>query len=212
MQEEAREVGRQILETPLEEEQSDYFSDDFDHYSTKERPGFVRILRDYHFWAACSRRRTSELNPPECQDSPSSRQGYRYDFFVWHAERDSRWTVAFVHKLESEHGLVGSIQRRDFEVGREISSEITRCLKQSYKFVIILTPRIPSDNSLWESFAINQALMESTVRRGGYIVPIKLRDCCVPDVLQTVTTRECEEGQFLTGHWNELVETLTQRY
>ncbi|XP_022096819.1 uncharacterized protein LOC110982593 [Acanthaster planci] len=210
--EEARRVREKILETPLEEDQLDYFSDDFDHYSTKEKPGFVRILQDYHFWAAHSKRRTSELNPPESQDPAYPRNTrYRYDFFVWHAERDSRWTVAFVHKLESEHGLVGSIQRRDFEVGRDVSSDVIRCLRQSYRFVIVLTPRPSSAaSSGWESFAINQAVMEGGRRGGEYIVPIKLRESAVPDVLQTLTVRECEEGQILKQHWDELVRKLTQ--
>ncbi|XP_038044302.1 uncharacterized protein LOC119719072 [Patiria miniata] len=208
--EEARKVRGKILETPLEEDQSDFFSDDFDHYSTKEKPGFVRILQDYHFWAAYSRRRTSELNPPEALDTPHIRTRYRYDFFVFHAERDSRWTVAFVHKLESEHGLLGSIQRRDFEVGRDVSSEMIRCLRESYRFIIILTPRPPTVSLGWESFAINQAVMEGSRRGEEYMVPIKLRDCSVPDVLQTLTVRECEEGQLLKKHWNELVQKLTQ--
>ncbi|XP_038045214.1 uncharacterized protein LOC119719795 [Patiria miniata] len=207
--EEAKNVREKILETPLGEDQSDYFSDDFDHYSTKEKTGFVRILQDKHFGADYSKRRTSELNPPESLDSSSNRSRYRYDFFVWHAERDSRWTVAFVNKLESEHGLLGSIQRRDFTVGMDIPSEIIRCLRESYKFVIILTP--PVESQEWSYTALVHAERENNKRGGKYILPIKLRECTLPNLLEPLTPLKCEEGQILTKQWDELVQNLTQK-
>ncbi|XP_022096758.1 uncharacterized protein LOC110982568 [Acanthaster planci] len=209
---EAKRVREEILRTPLAEDQdSAYFNDDFDYYSTVEKPNYVRILEDYHFVA-----------PPRPEQNSTLREcTYRYDFFVWHADRDSRWAEVFVQKLETEHRLVGCMQSRDVEGGRYVSEAFVDCLKCSYKFVIILTPH-PLDPSPddtipksvgWERFAVEQALFEANNHRGGpreYILPVVLRDCSLPVTLQTVPAIKCKEGQILTEHWEELVRKLTQ--
>ncbi|XP_022096760.1 uncharacterized protein LOC110982569 [Acanthaster planci] len=209
---EAERVREEILRTPLaEDHHSAYFNDDFDYYSTVEKPNYVRILEDYHFVA-----------PPRPEQNSTLRKcTYRYDFFVWHADRDSRWAEVFVQKLETEHRLVGCMQSRDVEGGRYVSEAFVDCLKCSYKFVIILTPH-PLDPSPddtipksvgWERFAVEQALFEANNHRGGpreYILPVVLRDCSLPATLQTVPAVKCKEGQILTKHWQELVRQLTQ--
>ncbi|XP_038045267.1 uncharacterized protein LOC119719843 [Patiria miniata] len=210
--EEAEKIREEILKTPLAEDHSVDFNDDFDYYSTVEKLGYVRILEDYHFVAP---------PPPNTKQNRTQRK-YPYDFFVWHADRDSRWTEVFVHKLESEHGLLGCMEQRDFHLGRSVLNEFLRCLKESYKFVIVLTPH-PSSPSCegtvprgegWESYVIDQAVFEGNKCVRGhlreYILPVLLRDCNIPETLQTVNAIKCKEGQILKEQWVDLVQKLAQ--
>ncbi|XP_033639257.1 uncharacterized protein LOC117299825 [Asterias rubens] len=200
--EKAKEIRKRVLDTPLEEDQCDsYFAHDFEHYNTNPKPGFVRILMDYHFWSACSKRRLSELSSP---GPTNGRHAYQFDLFVWHTEENSRWAVAFVHKLESEHKLRCCIERRDFMVGREVPGNILDCLKLSYRCVIVLP------GGKWTKYTINQALGVSNTREGLFILPIKVRECPVPEELGYMTVRECEEGQVKQEHWDEIVTICRQ--
>ena len=62
----------------------------------------------------------------------------------------------------------------------------------------------------WMQFTVNQALQESNRRDSGFILPIKLKECTVPEELATLTVRECEEGQIKQEHWDELVQKCRQ--
>ncbi|XP_022096754.1 uncharacterized protein LOC110982567 isoform X2 [Acanthaster planci] len=212
--EKAEQVRREILNTALVDGHSDYFNDDFDHYSTEVKPDYVRILLAHHFV-------TISGSPHPSEQMHRGIQKYHYDFFVWYAERDSQWAEAFVDKLESaEYGLRGCTQSRDSKGGVDVFDQFLHCLRNSHRFVIILTPHphpldgADPESDGWESYAISQGLMEDIANRGGhgeYIVPIKLKDCPLPVKLQAVqTVIKCKEGQFSRGDFDVLVRELIQ--
>ncbi|XP_038045057.1 uncharacterized protein LOC119719628 [Patiria miniata] len=205
--EEAERVRAKILESPLAEKILG--SDDITSYKIAKKPGYVRIIEDYHL-----------VEPP----SSSSRQTrtdckYPYDCFVWHAERDSRWTDEFVRVLETKYNLSCCLQSRDLLANTGVFDGLSSCLGGSYKLVIILTPH-PSPlkesdqrSEGWESFVIEQGLQEGVtrVREGEYILPIRLLDCPLPEKLQDYkNVIECEDGQILTEDLSKLVLDLTK--
>ena len=158
---------RTELREPDEASIDDFFHDDFEFYSAPNKPGFVRILLGTHIWCTDSQRIAAELGrsqPPNgcncespdhgdgdhvgtgsCRDIQTQR--YKYDVFVSYAERDRRWAFAFLHKLESEHGIRGCINHRDFVAGVEEVDNRLNAIQDSYKCVIVLSPSYCRDNT-----------------------------------------------------------------
>ncbi|XP_033639975.1 uncharacterized protein LOC117300332 [Asterias rubens] len=194
----AQETLTKILNTPLMEEQCDsHFTHDFEFYNTKEKPGFVRVLQDHHFWTVCTE--------PGFPAAANRDLAFTFDAFLCYAEQNKRWAMAFVEKLESEYNLRCCIEGRDFQVGKKITKNIIECLKQSYRCVILF----PGDGGSM-CHSMDHAEIISQKRKDGFIIPIKLKDCPKPEELEPLTFRECTEGQIKKEHWDEIVRLCRQ--
>ncbi|XP_072037533.1 uncharacterized protein [Amphiura filiformis] len=213
------------LQLQLQEPQTsedDFFRDDFEFYNTPTRPGFVRFLLGTHIWCTESQRIATQLaanltlNPREHMDNG---RRYRYHFFISYAERDRRWTFAFLHKLESKHSLRGCINHRDFVAGVSEPDNRTNAIRNSHKCVVILTPAFVEELAAtmsrsqrsWTSYELVQAVTESQFRSSGYIIPIMLRACTPPTTISHLTYSQCCDGQMAQNHWDKLIENITSQ-
>lgn len=182
--------------------QSDFFSEDYEFFSTSPMQSYFRVLTDDEFWIDSCKQRLHHIDPP----IKSSKQ-YEYDLYISYTERDRRWVMAFVKRLE-ENSVRCCIDVRDFTLGELNMKNQQYSLKKSFKCAIILTDDYNKDISEDE---INEAVLEGRGRRDtSFVIPIQLKRCTIPPLLATRTRVDCYKGQFPNDLWANLLRSITQ--
>ncbi|XP_071945916.1 uncharacterized protein [Antedon mediterranea] len=159
-------------------------------YRHDEREGFVSIKTAHEI---AYRPRIS-----------GDRKPFRYDFFLSFCHIDHKWASALLKKLENDFDLIGCIRYRDYGLGYTIIENIMTSIKESHKTIIIMSP--DSIKSHYCNEEIRRALDQNVKRK--CIIPIMLRECEVPETLETMQRIECVSGQFHKHHWHKLGEDL----
>ncbi|CAH1783452.1 unnamed protein product, partial [Owenia fusiformis] len=124
-------------------------------------------------------------------------EGKEYHIFFSHASIDLKWVRQIVKILESPpYNLTCCYDDRDFMPGRTSIFEINRCIITSMKTVLIFTPE--AVQSRWCQTEVDTAITASYDNLID-IVPIKLRQCELPDTLKhisylDITNMELNQG------------------
>ncbi|XP_071492891.1 uncharacterized protein [Diadema antillarum] len=208
LQRKAEEYRLRLVATPLDTH-GDSFSDDFDHYNRDAIPGYVRLLKEDDFWLASTTGCSQHVNsrPPRIEPIPQGQ--YKYDFFLSYHERDQIWSLALLNKLEAECNLRGCIEQRDFDVGEDTMVTIKRCLRESYRFIVVLSPHFVDGRDARS--IMREAARVAFRRDGRYILPIELSLCEHEKLdMDDINRIECRYGQIPEIHWQNLVDSVRQ--
>lgn len=127
---------------------------------------FGRILYRYRwklrymYYVAREKYRDNVKRPEGTDDS-----SYYFDAFVSYADKDRRFVIELVKRLEKDHGLKLCIHHRDFIPGTGIADNITNAIHYSRRTVTIMTSHFL--DSYWCMFELNMARMEAVYSRDG---------------------------------------------
>ncbi|XP_048749352.2 toll-like receptor 4 [Ostrea edulis] len=90
---------------------------------------------------------------------------YCFDAFVSYADKDRRFVIDLVKRLEKEYNLKLCIHHRDFIPGTDIADNITNAIHCSRQTVCFITSHFIE--SYWCMFELNMARMETVYSRNG---------------------------------------------
>ncbi|KAK7089476.1 hypothetical protein V1264_025014 [Littorina saxatilis] len=125
---------------------------------------------------------------------------YRYDVFVAYAAEDLAWVQReLLPVLEGEWGLRLCVHQRDFEAGKHIVDNISDCVSDSERVVLVFSPHFA--HSEWCQFELKYCQV-NVMERDDVMVLVELRETPSRDmtgamlaVLQTTTYIEWEDEQ-----------------
>lgn len=127
---------------------------------------FGRILYRYRwklrymYYVAREKYRDNVKRPDGTDDS-----SFYFDAFVSYADKDRRFVIDLVKRLEEDHNLKLCIHHRDFIPGTGIADNITNAIHYSRRTVTIMTSHFL--DSYWCMFELNMARMEAVYSRNG---------------------------------------------
>ncbi|XP_048749353.2 toll-like receptor 4 [Ostrea edulis] len=90
---------------------------------------------------------------------------YHFDAFVSYADKDRRFVIDLVKRLEKEYKIKLCIHHRDFIPGTAIADNITNAIHYSRRTVCVITSHFIE--SYWCMFELNMARMEAIYSRNG---------------------------------------------
>uniref|UniRef100_A0A8W8P063 TIR domain-containing protein n=1 Tax=Magallana gigas TaxID=29159 RepID=A0A8W8P063_MAGGI len=127
---------------------------------------FWRILYRYRwklrymYYVAREKYRDNVQRPDNTGNS-----AYYFDAFVSYADKDRRFVIELVKRLETDHNLKLCIHHRDFIPGTGVADNITNAIHNSRRTVAIMTSHFLE--SYWCMFELNMARMEEIYSRNG---------------------------------------------
>lgn len=101
---------------------------------------------------------------------PTLRQDECYHVFLSYSSIDYKWTHSLIDKLESM-GLMVCYHERDFTPGRTVLENMSECIRQSQKVLLVLSPEFV--RSRWCLLEANMSLFRDCLERKP-IVPVLL--------------------------------------
>lgn len=127
---------------------------------------FWRILYRYrwklrYMYYVAREKYRDNVQRPENTDSSS----FHFDAFMSYAEKDRRFVIELVKRLEEDHNLKLCIHHRDFMPGTGVADNITNAIHNSRQTVTIMTSHFL--DSYWCMFELNMARMEEIYSRNG---------------------------------------------
>ncbi|KAK7891621.1 hypothetical protein WMY93_023584 [Mugilogobius chulae] len=132
---------------------------------------------------------------------PPLREDECYHVFLSYSSIDYRWTHSLVDRLE-DTGLKVCYHERDFTPGRTILENMSECIQQSQKVLLVLSAEFV--RSRWCLLEANMSLFRDCLERKP-IVPVLLDpDICVPLHLCHLTYLEANHPDFI----NKLLHVL----
>ncbi|XP_055017790.1 uncharacterized protein LOC110161067 [Boleophthalmus pectinirostris] len=127
------------------------------------------------------------LPPPEFTD------GEFFHVFVSYSSSDLHWTHALIQQLE-DSGLKVCYHERDFTPGRSILENMSDCIQQSQKVLLVLSQEFVS--SRWCLLEANMSMFRDCLQRKP-IVPVLLQnDLPIPLHLSHLTYLEVTRPDF----------------
>ncbi|XP_055011785.1 uncharacterized protein LOC129409499 [Boleophthalmus pectinirostris] len=132
---------------------------------------------------------------------PTLREEEYYHVFLSYSSTDYRWTHALVDRLEAA-GLQVCYHERDFIPGRTILENMSECIQQSQKVLLVLSAEFVC--SRWCLLEANMSLFRDCLERKP-IIPVLLEpEVCVPLHLCHLTYLEADHPDFT----NKLLHVL----
>ena len=133
--------------------------------------------------------------------------GMSYHVFISHAREDRDWVIEVIEKLEAPpHSLKCCFADRDFELGRSVFENITRCIQSSIKTVIVLSSEFL--DSSWCDYEIRITMEMDLTTRRKVLIPVMLRPCRVPDFVGRLTYIEVHNEHF----WDRFMSAIQNDY
>ncbi|KAF7664213.1 hypothetical protein LDENG_00184550 [Lucifuga dentata] len=132
--------------------------------------------------------------PPSVYVVPTLRDGELYHVFISYSSTDYQWTHSLINHLES-HGLQLCYHERDFTPGRTVLENMSDCIQQSQKVLLVLSPEFV--RSCWCLLDTNMSLFRDCLERKP-IVPVLLEPgVSVPLHLCHLTYLEAKDHNFI---------------
>ncbi|KAE8296046.1 Toll-like receptor 1 Toll/interleukin-1 receptor-like protein [Larimichthys crocea] len=124
---------------------------------------------------------------------PTLRDGECYHVFISYSSTDYQWTHSLIDQLES-CGLQVCYHERDFTPGRTVLENMSECIQQSQKVLLVLSPEFV--RSRWCLLEANMSLFRDCLVRKP-IVPVLLEQgVSVPLHLCHLTYLEANDPDF----------------
>nr|XP_006813898.1 PREDICTED: uncharacterized protein LOC100366292 [Saccoglossus kowalevskii] len=122
--------------------------------------------------------------------------------FFSHSSKDSAWVKETVERLEQNHSIECLFDERDFIAGRPIVDNIIRCIRNTDRTVLVLTPDFL--DSPWCGYEAQMIFSEHLFREQKIMIPVLLSECIVPDFMKHLTYLDVRDPQF----WDKFLEIL----
>ncbi|TKS73717.1 Toll-like receptor 1 [Collichthys lucidus] len=130
---------------------------------------------------------------PSIYMPPTLRDGECYHVFISYSSTDYQWTHSLIDQLES-CGLQVCYHERDFTPGRTVLENMSECIQQSQKVLLVLSPEFV--RSRWCLLEANMSLFRDCLVRKP-IVPVLLEQgVSVPLHLCHLTYLEANDPDF----------------
>ena len=137
-----------------------------------------------------------DIPPPLSQ--ARNQHNKTYDFFVTSSNKDARWVFhSLLPKCETQYGFKGCISDRDFLLGKDTLDNIFDSISDSTCAIIVITPDFIESNFC--NLELDK-LVEYLTRNKCKLVPIKLKDCEMPEKVSHLTymdSTECMDWERL---------------
>ncbi|XP_029010498.1 uncharacterized protein LOC114857813 [Betta splendens] len=141
------------------------------------------------------------LMPPSPHVPPTLRGAECYHVFISYSSTDYQWTHSLIHQLEA-CGLQVCYHERDFTPGRSVLENMSDCIQQSQKVLLVLSPEFV--RSRWCLLEANMSLFRDCLERKP-MVPVLLHPgVAVPLHLCHLTYLEASDPDFS----NKLLKVL----
>ncbi|XP_077863601.1 uncharacterized protein LOC144347807 [Saccoglossus kowalevskii] len=134
--------------------------------------------------------------------STTAREGATKVFFS-HSSKDRAWVEETVERLEQNHSIECLFDERDFIGGRPIVDNIIRCIRNTDRTVLVLTPDFL--DSPWCGYEAQVIFNEHLCREQKVMIPVLLSECIVPDFIKHLTYLDVRDPQF----WEKFLERIT---
>lgn len=125
-----------------------------------------------------------------------------YDVFICYSNKDVTWVKGLLEELE-KRGFVCCVDFKDFIPGAAIVENISQAIYCSRKTVAVLTPDFV--NSEWCNHELQKALQRIHAHQ---VVPVMLRSCTVPLILQGTSYLDWENCHVKPNFWPMLEKAL----
>ncbi|ELW67310.1 Toll-like receptor 2 type-1 [Tupaia chinensis] len=133
---------------------------------------------------------------------PPLKASEKFHLFVSYSSVDAEWTHQLISRLEADHmGLRVCLHERDFTPGRNILENMSECIQQSQKVLLVLSQGFVK--SRWCLLEADLSLFGACLERKP-VIPILLTPCQVPLHLSHLTYLEAADGRF----YEQLVQLL----
>uniref|UniRef100_A0A8C6TNY2 TIR domain-containing protein n=1 Tax=Neogobius melanostomus TaxID=47308 RepID=A0A8C6TNY2_9GOBI len=123
--------------------------------------------------------------------TPPLIEGELYHVFLSYSSTDSEWAESLMEELESR-GLKVCCHLRDFTAGRSILENMSECIAQSQKVLLVLSPDFV--NSRWCLMEANMSLFRDCLQMKT--IPVLLRPVSIPPYLAHITYLEPQHPDF----------------
>ncbi|XP_072289185.1 uncharacterized protein [Eucyclogobius newberryi] len=134
-----------------------------------------------------------DVLPPQVFVPPELTDGESFHVFVIYSSADLLWTHALIQELE-DRGLRVCFHERDFIPGRPILENMSDCIQQSQKVLLVLSQDFVK--SQWCLLEVNMSLFRDSLQR-THIVPVLLqKDLSIPLYLSHLTYLEVSRPDF----------------
>ncbi|CAL9696575.1 unnamed protein product [Knipowitschia caucasica] len=132
---------------------------------------------------------------------PTLRENESYHVFLSYSSTDYSWTLSLVDVLEGA-GLSVCYHERDFTPGRTILENMSECITQSQKVLLVLSAEFV--RSRWCLLEANMSLFRDCLERKPMVPVLLDQDVCVPLHLCHLTYIEARHPDFI----NKLLHVL----
>ena len=127
------------------------------------------------------------------------------DVFISYSHLDRPWVADVLEPWLTAHSFSYLIDHRDFVAGALGINEMQRCVIESRRTMLVLTPDyVASDWSTLEN-AMAQSLDPAAITRR--LVPVMHKTCTLPLRLSIIHHRDLRNDD--ADQWNRLVDDLT---
>ncbi|KAM3932772.1 uncharacterized protein RB166_005812 [Leptodactylus fuscus] len=134
---------------------------------------------------------------------PTLTENDTYHVFMSFSAADSTWVHWLIQKLEATFPSIQICTHdRDFTAGKTIIENMTECIQNSQKMLIVLSPDFV--RSRWCLFEANLSMFQDCMSH-KVIVPVMLKPCPMPLYLSHLTYLEVEDEQFFEKLCNRLL-------
>ena len=123
---------------------------------------------------------------------------YTYDIFIAHSSHKTDIARKLMEDLESRFNIKCCFADRDFAPGKEIAENISDCMADSNKVVLLICEEFIK--SAWCWFEQQEAF-----RKRNCIIPVLLEDVPIPKVLRNITYIKFQNA-------DDLVETIHRAF
>ncbi|KAM3932767.1 uncharacterized protein RB166_005806 [Leptodactylus fuscus] len=128
-----------------------------------------------------------------------------YHVFMSFSAADSAWVHRLIHKLEATFPNIKICAHdRDFTAGKTIIENMTECIQNSQKILIVLSPHFV--RSRWCLFEANLSMFQECMSH-KVIVPVMLKPCPMPLYLSHLTYLDNEDEDFFEKLCNRLLKS-----
>ncbi|HRJ40508.1 MAG: toll/interleukin-1 receptor domain-containing protein [Caldilineaceae bacterium] len=131
---------------------------------------------------------------------------YRYDLFISYSPADEGWVWTWLMPKLVDAGLEVCAGRECFEPGVPVVQETERAIRESRRFLAVLTPAWVEGE--WNSFEALLLQHRDPAARGRRLIPILLQPCQPPERIQLLHWLDFTDPEQRDAQLERLVQTL----
>jgi hypothetical protein len=132
-----------------------------------------------------------------------------YDVFISHASEDAVWCEKLVKRLQ-KYGLIVWFDKFQVRAGSSLSNAINDGIANSRRVVIVMTPDYFAKE--WTQAEAVFAINQDPSGRRKIVIPILLKDCAVPPLLQSITYSDFRDEAHFEDNCRRLADILRGHY
>ncbi|MCP4694901.1 MAG: toll/interleukin-1 receptor domain-containing protein, partial [Desulfobacterales bacterium] len=136
---------------------------------------------------------------------PNERK-FTYDVFISYARADGEWAPKILLPRLEKAGLRCAIDIRDFAPGAPVVEEIRRCIEDSRKTLMVLTPTYLERE--WTTFETRVVQTISPANRDRRLIPLLKKECKAPPEIESLTNVNFATPDDPEWPWAQLITAL----